>query len=113
MKLQGGEGMGIEFAALATGVVGVPDDAAGIEALDQHDPCGWPAVGADRGDRHGIGLRQLLGQGFVEPATELGQRVGGHVVHVEAATFVGFAQVGELGGVAHGRLSGSLRCQRV
>ena len=59
MELQCGIGLVRQLQALAALVIGVPDDAACIETLDQHDACRRPTVGADSRQRHCIRLRHF------------------------------------------------------
>jgi len=88
MELQCRERMHGELGALAAFVVRVPDDAALVDALGEHDACRRLAVGAHRGQRHRGGLGHFCGEGFVEPLPELRQRFVGGGVLVEFAALV-------------------------
>ena len=101
MKLQRRIRVAGQRLALAALVVGVPDDAALIQALDQHHPGRGPQLGIDGGQCHGIGLRQLGRDGFLQPLLKLLQGVGLRCVFVELGPLIAFAQVGN-GGEAVG-----------
>ena len=95
VKLQRGVGVAGQRLALAAVVIGVPDDAALIQALDQHHPGRWSHLGIDRSQGHRVGLGQLARDGFMQPPLELLQRIGMGGVFVELGALVAFAQVGD------------------
>ncbi len=72
-----------EIVPLAAFVIGEKDEPALVDALDEHDPRRRPAVGADGRERHRVRLGQLGGERLLEPAIELGERVGGGIGFVE------------------------------
>src|SRR5258706_14489123 len=73
-----GGGAGLELASFAAEVVGIEDETAALDALEQDHARRGRAVGAYRGERHFVGQRQLRAQRVLEPALELadGVRVG-------------------------------------
>ena len=98
VELQGRIGVACQLLALATVVVGVPDDAAFIEPFDQHDAGARPQVAAHGGQGHGIGFGQLACNGFTQPLLKLLQGLGVGGVLVQLGTFVTFAQLGDVVG---------------
>ena len=97
VELQGGVGVASQLLALAALVVGEPDDALRVTALDEHDARARAQVTAHGGQRHGVGFGQLCADGFAQPLVELLQRVGVRGVFVQLGALVAFAQVGEVG----------------
>src|SRR6185436_15358696 len=65
-----------ELLTFAAEVVGIKDESASLDALQQHDACRWSARGGHRGEGHRVGQRQLGAQRIFEPALELTQRIG-------------------------------------
>src|SRR5450830_525536 len=105
VELQGGERVAGQFVALAAFVIGVPDDAPLVIALDQHDAGAGAQVVAHGGQGHGVGLRHLARDGLVEPFLELAQGLRLRGVFTEFCALVALAQVGNgrwAGFVAHG-----------
>jgi len=84
-----------EIAALAAFVVGEEDEPALVDALDKHDARRRPTVGTDGRERHRVRLRKLGGQRLVEPAVELGERIGGGIGFVERSARIVDAEIGE------------------
>ena len=95
VELQRPKGVTGQFLSLARSVIGVPDDAAGVKALDQHHPRAWAQVAAHGGQGHGVGFRHFGRDGLLQPLRELLQRVGVGGVFAEFSAFVAFAEVGE------------------
>ena len=86
-------GVAAQLHRLAAFQIGVEDEPAGIEVLEQHHAQRGLAVRSDRGQGHGVGLVDLPGQGVVEPAPELRQRVGGRLRLEQHVAVVVAAQV--------------------
>jgi hypothetical protein len=59
-----------QLLALATLVVGVEGKAARVEAAQQHHADRRLAVGADGGERHGLGVGRLARRRLLEPGVE-------------------------------------------
>jgi hypothetical protein len=87
--------MGGEVAALAAFVIGKEDEPAFVDTLDEHDSGRRPAVRADGGERHRVGLGELGGERLLEPAIELCERVGGGIGFIERSTRIVDAEIGE------------------
>src|SRR5437763_6593243 len=96
MELQRGHRMPGALAPLATRIVRVPDDAARVVALDQHDARGRPTVGTDGRERHRVRLGQLRVERLAQPAIELIERVFGRGALVELGALVALAQRAEI-----------------
>ena len=94
MELQGGKRVASQLVALAAGIVGVPNNAARIQALDQHHARGGTQIAAHGGQRHGIGFGHFGVDGLFQPLVKLLQGVGLGGVLIEFGTFVAFAEVG-------------------
>ncbi len=95
VEQQGGPGMGFQLAPLGAFQVGVEDEPAIIDALQQHHPDVRQPVRIDRGHGHGIGVVRLLLRGLAQPLHEqgdgvvaVGQRAGFGLQH----DVVGFAR---------------------
>jgi hypothetical protein len=73
---EGAVGVRGELLALAGGVVGVEEEAAGVEGLEEDDAGGGEACGGGGGEGHGLGLGDGVGDGFGEPEVELVERGG-------------------------------------
>ena len=97
MELQRRERMDRQLAALPALVVGEPDDAARVEALDEDDARRRPAFGADGRQRHRVRLGQLRGDRLLEPRPELLHRIGRRRRFVELGPLVALAQRGDVG----------------
>ena len=95
VELQRAIGVAGQLLPLARVVVGVPDDAAGAVALDQHHPCARAQVAAHGGQCHRIGLGDLGRDGLLQPLIKLLQGVGMGGVFAEFSAFVAFAKVGD------------------
>ena len=96
MELQRGKWVAAQLQAFAAAVVGVPNDAALVQAFDQHDARAWAQVAAHRGQGHGVGLGQLAIDGLLQPLRKLLAWVGVRSRLVEFGFFVAFAQVGDV-----------------
>src|SRR3990167_4618021 len=106
VELQGCVGVTSNLAALAAVVVGKPDDAALVIALDQHDAGAGAQVAAHGGQGHGVGLGHFGTDGFFEPLVKLLQGGGVRGVFVEFGALVALAKVGDGGGhgpIVHAR----------
>ena len=75
-----------ELAALAAAVVREEDEAALVERLQQDHPQRRRAVGRRGRERHRLGIDRLGRARVLEPAPELGQRVGIELVARERAS---------------------------
>lgn len=73
---EGGARVLCELARLARGVVGVEDEAAVVELLEEDDAGGGDARGGRGGEGHGLGLVDLALHGR-EPGAELVERARG------------------------------------
>ena len=93
MELDGGVGVARQLAALAAVVVGKPDNAALVIALDEHDARAGAHIAAHRGQRHGVGLRHFGADGFFQPLVKLLQGGGVRSVFVQLGTLVALAKV--------------------
>ena len=100
MKLQRGKRVTGQFLAFLTVVIGVPDDAALVTALDQHHPGAGAQIAGHGGQRHGVGLGNLRGDGFFQPLLKLGERIGLRCVLTELGFFVAFAKVCDVHGMS-------------
>jgi hypothetical protein len=87
-----------QFVTFAARVIGEEDEAAQIEALQQHDTGRRPTVHARRRERHRVGLRNLCFQRFVEPARKLPIRVSVDLRFVKRCAFIFGSKVGDIHG---------------
>ena len=71
VELQRHIGVAGNLAALAAVVIGKPDDAALVVALDQHHAGAGAQVAAHGGHGHGVGLGHFRGNGFFQPLVKL------------------------------------------
>ena len=71
MKLKCGKWVASELLPFAAVVVGVPNNAAFIQAFNQHHAGAGAHVVVYSGQRHGIGFRYVGANGFVEPLLKL------------------------------------------
>ena len=109
-KVRAACGCAASCVPLAALVVGVEDEAALVERLEQHDARRRAALRVDRGERHGRGLRHLRLERLGEPGVELLEGVGVDVGLVEALEGVVLAQVGDVhGGFGRGAVPFSPR----
>lgn len=90
---EGDVGVGGDIVAFAAVVVGEEDEAAVLDAFEQHHAAGGAAVGGDGGQGHGIGQGQLGVDGVVDPAAGLFHRVRQQVRFGEAGGVVFLAYV--------------------
>ena len=93
-----------ELARLAALVIRIEDEAAALDAFQEHHPGAGCTIGAHGGERHRVGQRQPRAQGIVEPALELPQRIALGSSFREAGAHVFLAQIGDV----HTRI---LRCE--
>ena len=93
MKLQGGKRIACQLLALAAFVIGVPDDAAFVIALDQHDARAGTHITADSGHGHCIGLGYLGTHSFLQPLIKLLQRICIGSGLTELCALIALAQV--------------------
>ena len=72
-----GAGISIELLRFTRVIVGVKDESAAIELLEENDARGRDAFWRGGGERHGLGLLDMLVEdGVLEPALELSERAG-------------------------------------
>ena len=93
-----------ELARLAALVIRIEDEAAALDAFQEHHPGAGCTIGAHGGERHRVGQRQPRAQGIVEPALELPQRIALGSSFREAGAHVFLAQIRDV----H---TGILRCE--
>ena len=77
MKHQRSLGVAGELAALLALRIGIENEAALVEALEQHHAGVGQAVGVDGGERHGGGIARLALGRLLEPGGEQLQRLVG------------------------------------
>ena len=85
-----------ELAGLAALVICIEDEAAALDAFQEHHPGAGCTIGAHGGERHRVGQRQARAQGIVEPALELLQRIALGSSFREAGAHVFLAQIGDV-----------------
>src|SRR6185436_15010103 len=73
---QAGARAPVELSTFAAEVVGIKDESALLDALQQHDARRRSTRGGHGGEGHRVGQRQLGAQRIFEPALELTQRIG-------------------------------------
>jgi len=72
-----GAGISIELLRFTRVIVGVKDESAAIELLEENDARGWDAFWRGGGERHGLGLLDMLADdGVLKPALKLPERAG-------------------------------------
>ena len=99
LEQQGNAGVFGKIAALAAVVVGVKNETASVEAFEQNGARRRPALARGGGERHGIGLGDFGGLGFLEPFFELAEWITRQVFFEESSEVVVFAKIGEGHGV--------------
>jgi hypothetical protein len=78
-KQQRGKRVAGQILAFGAVVIGEPAEATLIVIFDQHDTAARFAFGADGGQGHGVDFRYTGSQCLIEPAGELGKRIGGNI----------------------------------
>src|SRR6266480_1378712 len=89
-------GARVQLAALAAAVVGVEDEAAALDAFQEHRPGGGRARFRYSSKRCRVGQRQARAQRVLEPMLELAQRIAVGVYLGEARPHVLLSQLGDV-----------------
>ncbi len=111
-KQQGNTGVFGEIAALAALVVGVKNEAASVEALEQNRARGRTALSRRGGERHGVGLGDLGGLGLLKPFFKLAEGVARQILFEESGQAVFFAKICEGHEVWRQRVPPRADCQK-
>ena len=75
VKLQRSKGVTRQLLTFAAVVIGVPNQSVVVIAFDEHHAGARAHIAADGGQGHGVGLRHLCLQGFMQPLLELPHRM--------------------------------------
>lgn len=96
---EGDVGVGSYFAALGALIVGEEGEAPIINALKEDNAGMWPAIGAGRGEGHGIDFGDSGGDGLVEPMAEEAHGIGTGSLLIEGGEHVVLAYTSNIAAV--------------